>query len=404
MPDGMTAPVDVVGLIGGCAFGASAHAALAAADVVVGSARQLDLVDPPSHTQRIVLSGALDDVLDRIADHRSQVARVCVLASGDPGFFGIVRALGTRFGPAALRVFPAPSSIALAFARLGTSWDDAVVVSAHARDLDDGVAALLHAEKAAVLTSPDNPPEAVGTALLAAGCGPRRVAVVTRIGETGETVFEGDLAALAAGTFDPMSIVVLLVADRTAADPTLAWGLGEDLFAHRAGMITKAEVRAVTLGKLALPTTGVLWDIGAGSGSVAIEAARLRPGLRVLAIETDADSAARIQENAVAHDARVDVVQGRAPEALADLPDPDRVFVGGGGIVVLDAALARLRPHGVVVANYALVDRAVAGWQRLGNLVEVAVSRGIGVGQAGDGRHGVRLAAENPVFVCWGPE
>ena len=132
---------------------------------------------------------------------------------------------------------------------------------------------------------------------------------------------------------------------------------------------------------------------------MAIEAARLCPGLRVIAIESDESSVARIRHNAREHGCAVDVVHGRAPDALGSIPDPDRVFVGGGGIDVLDAALARLRVGGTVVANYALLDRAVAAWERLGNIVEISVSRGVAIGD-----HGVRLAAENPVFVCWGPE
>jgi precorrin-6Y C5,15-methyltransferase (decarboxylating) len=103
--------------------------------------------------------------------------------------------------------------------------------------------------------------------------------------------------------------------------------------------------------------------------------------------------------NADAHDVRVEAVRGDAPEALATLPDPDRVFIGGGGLTALDAALDRLRPGGTLVANYAQLDRAVIAWQRLGNLVELSIARGTAVGSAG-----VRLAAENPVFVCWGPE
>ena len=111
-------------------------------------------------------------------------------------------------------------------------------------------------------------------------------------------------------------------------------------------MITKAEVRAVALGKLALPLTGVLWDVGAGSGSIAVECARLRPALRVIAVEQNAEDAARITANAQRHGATVEVVCGTAPRHLATLPDPDRVFVGGGGLDVLDAALTRLRPGG----------------------------------------------------------
>ena len=157
-------------------------------------------------------------------------------------------------------------------------------------------------------------------------------------------------------------------------------------------------MRAVALGKLALPRGGVVWDVGAGSGSVAIEIAAIAPWLRVVAVERRADDVRRIEGNAHAHGATLEVVHGEAPGALDALPDPDRVFVGGGGIDVLDAALARLRTGGAVVANYALLDRAVMAWERLGNIVEISVSRGVAIGD-----HGVRLAAENPVFVCWGP-
>jgi precorrin-6Y C5,15-methyltransferase (decarboxylating) len=357
----------------------------------------LKLAEPPAAAKQVSLTANLPEVLDVITRLRESGACVAVLASGDPGFFGIVRVLAARVGAAALRVYPAPSSVSLAFSRLGCSWDDAVVVSAHGRAIDDAVGELLGAAKAAVLTSPDNPPQAIGAALVAHGCAPRDVAVITRLGEPDETVFEGDLAALAASTLDPMSVVILR-APHADGGPTLSWGLPEDRFAHRDGMITKAEARAIALGKLQLPRTGVLWDVGAGSGSVAIEAARLAPGLQVFAIDHDPESVARIAANAEAHGVCVDTVVGVAPDVLASLPDPDRVFVGGGGLPALDAALERLRPAGVVVANYALVDRAVGGWQRLGNVVELSVARGVGLGG-----HGFRLAAENPVFICWGP-
>lgn len=400
MTDPAARPIAVVGLIGGECFGAEARTAIERATVLVGSDRQLSSLDHAPSPEAIALAGPLDGVLDAIDARRGRGERVCVLASGDPGFFGIVRALGERFGRAALVVHPAPSSIAIAFARLGMSWDDATVVSAHGRPLADAVASLKTAGKAAVLCSPDNPPQTVAAALVGSREGSNAAAVVTRIGEPDEAVFEGDLCGVAVGWFDPMSILVLIPDDRRGASgPGLAWGVPEQEFAHRDGMITKAEVRAVALGKLALPSSGVLWDVGAGSGSVAIEAARLCPGLRVLAIERDVESATRIEENARAHQTSVEVVRGAAPEALAGLPDPDRVFVGGGGTAVLDTALERLRAGGVVVANYALVDRAVLGWQRLGNVVELSVSRGVPVGETG----GVRLTAENPVFVCWGP-
>jgi precorrin-6Y C5,15-methyltransferase (decarboxylating) len=175
--------------------------------------------------------------------------------------------------------------------------------------------------------------------------------------------------------------------------------VGRGAVAARPGLITAAEVRAIALGKLALPLHGVVWDVGAGSGSVAVECARLAPDLRVLAIERDERDAERIRANAAAHRVAVDVVVGEAPAVLATLPDPDRAFIGAGGDDVLDVTLARLRPGGVVVATYAALDRAALAWARLGSLVEVAVSRAEPVGRTGS----VRLRANDPVFVCWGP-
>ena len=361
------------------------------ADLFVGGRRHLD-GRPGRH---LVVAGDLGPVLDGIA---AEPGRVCVLASGDPGFFGIVRALAARFGPAALDVRPGPSSVSLAFARLGLPWDDAVVVSAHGRPLREAARVAASAAKAAVLTSPDAPPEALGKELLVLGATHRRAVVCSRLGTAREEVVDGDLGSLAAGTWDPLSVVVLLGGDGVADAPTLAWGRPEAAFAHRDAMVTKGEVRAVALGKLALPAAGVLWDVGAGSGSVAVECAALRPGLRVVAVERDPEQAGRIRANAVAHGVRVDVVEGSAPAVLADLPAPDRAFVGGGGLDVLDAVVGRLVPGGRAVATFAALDRAAAAFRRLGHLVEVGVARGVTLPDGG-----VRLAAENPVFVAWGP-
>ena len=394
-------PVDVVGLHGGQWFGRDAEAALRTADLLIGHARQLAVLPPDLPGEPVELWGDLDQVLGLAAKRRAAGERACILAAGDPGFFGLVRLAATHLGEGVLRVHPAPSSVALAFARIGCNWDDAVIASAHGRPLEHAVGTILAHPKVAVLVSRDQPPEALGRALVDAGCGPRVVDVCSRLGEADEDVVHTDLAGLAAGTFAHLSVVVLRAPTAVGADHGmgLAWGLPDPGFAHRDGMITKAEVRAVALGKLALPPAGVLWDIGAGSGSVAIECARLAPGLRVFAVERAAEAAARVRANA--RGTAVAVVEGEAPAALADLPDPDRAFVGGGGLPVLDAVLALLRPGGVVVATYATLASAAAaaGPDRLGNLVQLQVSRGVPIGEAGS----LRLAAENPVFVCWGP-
>ena len=376
-------PIVVVGVMGGQPSGVDA-------DLVVGGRRHLHGL-PGRH---LVVGDDVAVVLDGIA---AEPGRVCVLASGDPGFFGIVRALAERFGPAALDVRPAVSSVSLAFARVGVPWDDAVVVSAHGRPLPAAARRAAAAPKAAVLTSPEAPPEALGKELAALGARHRRAVVCSRLGTAGEQVTSVDLAGLAAGTWDPLSVVVLLDGG-VAAGPVLAWGRPEEEFAHREGMITKSEVRAVAIGKLALPPAGVLWDVGAGSGSVAVECARLSPALRVVAVERAPDQADRARANAVAHGVGVEVVEGVAPAVLARLPDPDRAFVGGGGLEVLDAVMARVVPGGRVVATFAALDRAAAAYQRLGQLVEVGVSRARPLPGGG-----VRLVAENPVFVAWGP-
>jgi precorrin-6B C5,15-methyltransferase / cobalt-precorrin-6B C5,C15-methyltransferase len=396
-----TPAIAIVGFLGDETFGRAAEAALRAADVLIGAPRLLDVLPADVGGKRVELAGALGETLELAAERRAQGERVCLLASGDPGFFGIVRLVSARFGPEALEIHPAPSSVAVAFARAGLHWDDATVVSAHGRPLPAAVDQVLPAAKVAVLTSPDQPPEALGQALLDAGCGPRRVTVCAHLGHADEAVTHTDLAGLAGGAFPPLAVVVLQAPEalgNAGAGPTLAWGRPDELYEHRAGMVTKAEVRAVALGKLALPGTGVLWDVGAGSGSVAIECARLAPGLRVFAIERRPDDVARLRKNA--GDTGVVIVEGEAPAALADLPDPDRVFVGGGGLNVLESVTDRLRPDGVVVATYAALDRAVVAATRLGHMVQIAVSRGVPLGGSG----ALRLAAENPVFVCWGPD
>jgi precorrin-6y C5,15-methyltransferase (decarboxylating) CbiE subunit/precorrin-6Y C5,15-methyltransferase (decarboxylating) CbiT subunit len=417
-------PVVIVGFLGAECFGRAADAALRTADVVMGIPRLLDGLAPDVGGKRIELAGPLAETLELAAERRALGERVCLLASGDPGFFGIVRVASARFGADGLEIHPAPSSPAVAFARAGLHWDDAMIVSAHGRPLAAAVDAALPHPKVAVLTAPDQPPEVLGRALLDAGCGPRRVTVCARLGHADEAVTRTDLAGLAAGTFPPLAVVILEApaplghhgavrpqgdrpgtgttagADHPAAGdgPTLAWGRPDHLYDHRAGMVTKAEVRAVALGKLALPATGVLWDVGAGSGSVAIECSRLAPGLRVYAVERRADDVERIRRNAGG--TGVVVVEGEAPEVLAGLPDPDRVFVGGGGLEVLESVVNRLRPGGRVVATYAALERAAAAATRLGQMVQVSVSRGVPLGGSG----ALRLAAENPVFVCWGPD
>lgn len=405
----MSARLSVVGMVGGEVFGHRARQALADAQVLVGAPRHLAHVTVGDR-YLIELSGPLDAVVERVGSELASGRHVGVLASGDPGFFGITRVLRQRFRDddrVRLEIHPAPSSVSLAWAAAGQPWDDADVVSAHGRPLDAAVEQALRSPKLAVLTSPEHPPQRLGQALLAAGCPPRRVVVASRLGEPDEHLERTDLHGLAAGRFDPLSVVLLVAVADGATDgatrpsdaPVLSWGSAIDRFEHRAGMITKPEVRAVVLSKLALGGASVLWDIGAGSGSVGIEAATIRAGLVVHAVERGSDDVERIRRNATAFGVadRVFIHHGDAPGILATLPTPDRVFVGGGGPTVLEAAWERLPRGAVLVATFTVLEHAVRASALLSEMVQIHVDRAVPAGGAG-----LRLEPANPVFVCRG--
>ncbi|MFE5037373.1 precorrin-6y C5,15-methyltransferase (decarboxylating) subunit CbiE [Streptomyces sp. NPDC056683] len=381
---------------------------LAGARLVVGGRRHLAAAPVPEDAERVVL-GPLAPALDVVGRHLDKGHRVVVLASGDPGFFGIVRALAERFGAAALDVRPGVSSVAAAFARLGLPWDDAVVVSAHGRELRTAVHACRAHPKVAVLTGPGAGPAELGAAVPQ----DRLLVVASALGdperERVERVTPAEAAARDWGT--AVSVVLCLDEARAlSAVRTVAggrtqpagWALAEDEFAHRDSMITKFEVRALALARLGPRLGDLVWDVGAGSGSVAVECARL--GAAVVAVEKAADGVERIAANARAHGVYVDVVCDMAPDALAGLPDPDAVFVGGGGAelpAIVAACAARAR-RTVVVAMAALdrvpAARAVltgAGFSCDGVLLQSSRLAPL----PGDV---TRLAATNPVFLLWG--
>ena len=381
--------------------GPEATSALAAADRVAGAPRHLEAAELPAGAERIVIK-RLDDALDAIC---GRPGRVAVLASGDPGFFGIVRALRAR--GVTPEVIPAVSSVALAFARLGLDWDDALVVSAHGRDPRQALAAALAHPKVAILTAPGNATaRALGAELLRAG---RKVYVAECLGAPQERL--SDLSAEPARDFAEPNILVALdpdqgtpsgaqegprwLAGHPGAPP--GWALPEDEFGHRDSMITKAEVRALVLARLGPAPGRTIWDVGAGSGAVAVECARF--GAWVIAVEADQAQCDRIRQNATRHHVRLRVLFGRAPAALVGLPPADAVFVGGGDHAVLGAAIRTGNPDRVVVT--------LAAVQRVGETADLLTALGyhpegvqLQASRLAPLPNGtLRLAAENPVFV-----
>jgi precorrin-6B C5,15-methyltransferase / cobalt-precorrin-6B C5,C15-methyltransferase len=370
---------------------------LAAATLVVGGRRHLDRHAP--HGARTVELGDLDPALRELA---AVSGPAVVLASGDPGFFGIVRSL--RAGGLAPVVLPAVSSVQRLAALVGRSWDDLAVVSAHGRALGPVLNVCRARRAVAVLTGPDGGPAQLGAGLHG---WQRTLVVAEELGGPGEqlSIVDAETAALRSWR-DPNVLLCLANPDTVperswyaGGAPGGEWALPEEEFAHRDGMITKAEVRAVALARLA-PRPGVLvWDVGAGSGAVGVECARL--GAAVIAVERDPVQCVRIVSNTTKHQVDVRLVEGTAPAALAGLPRPDAVFVGGGGPGVVRTCAA-VGADRVVVALAAVdklgVTRDVlrdAGYAVSGS--QVSASR---LAELPDG--GSRLSAINPVFLLWG--
>jgi precorrin-6Y C5,15-methyltransferase (decarboxylating) len=373
------------------------------AALVAGGERHLKMLGE-ERERTVVLRGDLSDAMARIEDTDGPVV---VLASGDPGFFGIVRLLGGRFGRENLRVVPGLSSTALAFARAGLSWDDAVTVSAHGRDPRRSVNVCRANPKVAVLTSPEFGPAELAQTLEGLD---RCFVVAEKLWEKDERIFHGDGATVAGMEWKAPNVVLVLDERRVSASKGWIssgtrspgrWGLSEDQFEHRSGMITKSPIRAFVLSQLGPGQGDLIWDVGAGSGSVAIECARL--GAATIAVERDPESCARIRRNAERHDVYVQLIEDEAPEVLRDLPEPDAVFVGGtGGDFEEIVKLAAVRARRSVVLALVTLERVVPAAQILENCgLEVETtflqtSRMKSVGRL----H--RLAAESNVFIVSG--
>lgn len=377
---------------------------LAAAELVLGGERHLAAVETPPGARLVPLSGDLGRALSAVRDCQGEAV---VLASGDPGFFGILRAVTDVYVGGRVEVIPAVSSVAQAFARAGHRWDDAAVVSAHGRVLGPAVNACRALPKVAVLTGPRAGPAEIGAAL--AGWD-RRLVVAERLGEPDERLVTCTPAEAAGRRwcepnvvlcFDERRFGTAMRWDNQPAGAPGAWGRHEDEFRHRDSMVTKWEVRAVVLSRLRPAVGTLVWDVGAGSGSVGVECAQF--GAAVIAVERDPESCDRVAGNARDRGVDVRVVRGAAPEALLGLPKPDAVFVGGGGPDVV-AACAATGARRVVVTLAALdrFDPTARALADAGYAVDGVQLQSARLAPLPDGSH--RLAATNPVLVLWGEQ
>jgi precorrin-6B C5,15-methyltransferase / cobalt-precorrin-6B C5,C15-methyltransferase len=385
---------------------------IARADVLVGGRRVLEwFADHPA--MKIDFPATMDPAVDQalgLADRK----RVLVLASGDPLFYGVGRRLLKRLGSERLLVIPNISAIQALFARIPESWEDAAIFSLHGRSHNQWLQELRAGRKVAILTDPQHSPDWIARELAGAGIRNCTLVVGENLGSSDEQISVLSVDEASTMGFAPLNVVAVLPDKYVARVPEQSLhqgasvvgpvlGMDDHLFAHQAGLITKMEVRAVVLACLQLEPGLILWDIGAGSGSVAIEASRVARFKQLVAVEKDAERFQQLQQNIQEFGSGdLVAVHGAAPEALQNLVDPHRVFVGGSGgnlSAILEEVARRLLFRGRVVQTAVTFDslnEILSFWRGHGwqvSVTELQVSRSVPIGNS------VRLEALNPVFV-----
>jgi precorrin-6Y C5,15-methyltransferase (decarboxylating) len=330
--------------------------AILAAEVLVGGKKQLAMF--AGQTEATWTLGANPRATLEEVKKKAGGKKVVILASGDPLFFGIGKRALEVFGPEKVTFLPNLTALQKTFARLKLPWNQTRALSVHGRKATEFFAELGHPGTIAIYTDPENSPDRLAKLLREYGMNNRKVAVVEEIGSDGERCVETDLAEAEEMQFAPVNVMVLYPEEEQ--QPAARLGLEDELFAKEKSLITKRESRALILAELQIEPQGVMWDVGAGSGSVGIEAVRLAPGLRVYAVEKDAARVEMIKKNVSRLGGfGVKAVLAEAPEALKDLPDPDRVFVGGSGgnlDDILEIVGKRLRPGGRAVVSVVTIE------------------------------------------------
>lgn len=375
------------------------------ADLLIGGQRHLACF---SHLQMNThtITGCIEEVIDVIQNQKPG-RRIVVLASGDPLFYGIGARLSKALGPDRVTVLPNISSIAAAFARIKVPWDDARIVSLHGRDRKYHLLEALKSRMpVAVLTDRKQTPDWLAGWLMDQGTSGVQMVVCEQMGTAREHIGRYDLSQVAAQQFNQPNVIILMHSCTDGVEKTLHFGMADDAYDHQRGLITKSEVRAVTLAKLSLRPGQTLWDLGAGSGSVGIEASVLLGPGRILAVEQKAERVAIIKENAK----RFGVFNHRTlkaelPKGMKQLPSPDRIFVGGGGRnlkEIIQRSIERLAADGIIVINTVLLDNmtvAVTSLETAGletDVVQLQVNRSKSMPWSR------RLEAYNPVWIVSG--
>lgn len=423
----MIEPCRIIGVldngVSGLTPAALAH--LQSADLVIGAERTLALFESvlPAHAERRDLGGQMTGVPVWVAQAREAGRSVVVLATGDPLCHGIASFLVGKLGKQSCEVLPNVSTLQWAFARLGLAWQEAKICSVHSKDAGEwavgatpehGLYALLQAARShdllAVLTSPDNTPARIARMLASEGLGEAfRLSVVSGLFQNENSRSEKNLGPLPASQCvaldcdDPNVVILQRHEPRTRE---ILFGLEDSAFIQRKpekGLITKREVRAVSLARMQLRSGSVVWDIGAGSGSVGLEAARLCPQGHVYAIEKNQDDAANAAQNRQHLGiTNYTLVNDKAPAGMDGWQDPDAVFIGGSGgelDELIHIGLQRLKDNGWLIMNFVTFENLNVALTTLGELGAAWDVTQLQASRSQPILHMHRLQAENPVWI-----
>ncbi len=387
---------------------AAARTVLDQADLIIGTENSLELVRDVK-AEKLVVGTDFSMIPEQITEHAGQ--RIAVLAMGDPLFYGVARFLCDQCGKDRFEVVPHVSSMQLAFARVKESWEEAYLTDLANQHLDHVVERIRTTEKAGVFTTESVPPASVAQALLHRGIDYFSVYICENLGSPDERVTHAELQEVAEQQFSALNVMIL-VREPNAPDRPVEM-IGHRLFGNpdeaflqsqpKRGLLTPAEVRAIALAALDLGPTSTVWDVGAGSGAVAIESAQLAKNGRVYAIEMDPEDHQLIIANAERFGvANLVPILGEAPHAWEQLPDPDAIFVGGAGRSVggiVEQAYPRLHVGGRLVANVGSVENLSTVKQLLRELGVDCQVWMVNIAHGTDQLERIRFEALNPTFL-----
>lgn len=364
---------------------------------------------PAGNSQTVVLSADLDQAARSIAS--ATQGPLVMLASGDPLFYGVTRYLCDRLGKDRFEVIPHVSSMQLAFARVKESWDEAYLSNLASQSQTHVISRIRGAQKVGLFTTEQSPPDVIAQALLDQGVDYFTVYVCENLGSPDERVTRGSIAEIAKQRFSNLNVMILIrlpdVPDRpTRLQGKRLFGNPDECFLQsrpKRGLLTQSEVRVIALSQMDLGPSSIVWDVGAGSGSVAIESALIAAEGQVFAIEMDPeDYNLMVQNSRTFGTTNLTPVLGEAPDAWRELPDPNAIFIGGTGravVQLIEAAWARLRSGGrlvVHVSSLANVTFAESSIRSLGQIPEVLM---INLARSQEQMETLRLEAVSPTFL-----